>query len=308
MHDGHRHGHSHGHSHSHAASSITVLLIGTALTLLFAAVECISGFYSNSLALISDSGHMAADSLALGLGAFAAWIATKPATDTHTYGLGRAEVIGAWISSLSVLAIGIAVIVEAIFRLRSPEGVDAIVVVWIGAAGILTNTMIAWILSRGERNLNVRAAILHVLSDLLGSVAALITGVVIYYTHWSPIDPILSIFISLLILISSISLIRESIVVLMEGVPKHIDIAEVTRTLSEVEHVHRVHDLHIWTLWSGRIVLTAHIELESLSLWESLLPELKILLAKKYDIHHITLQPETNYQPLYKECKTPNHC
>jgi cobalt-zinc-cadmium efflux system protein len=294
-----------GHNHHHTNSSISVLLIGTVLTLLFSAVEFISGYYANSLALISDSGHMAADSLALGLGAFAAWIATKPATDTHTYGLGRAEVIGAWISSLSVLAIGIAVIIQSIYRLREPESVNAIVVVWIGAAGILTNTLIAWILSRGERNLNVRAAILHVLSDLLGSVAAMITGVVIYYTHWSPIDPILSIFISLLILISSISLIRESIVVLMEGVPKHIDIAEVGKTLAQVQHVQKVHDLHIWTLSSGRIVLTAHIELESFSLWETLLTELKTLLAQKYDIHHITLQPETNYQALHSSCKVP---
>jgi cobalt-zinc-cadmium efflux system protein len=249
---------------------------------------------------------MAADSLALGLGAFAAWIATKPATDTHTYGLGRAEVIGAWVSSISVLGIGIAVIVEAIVRLRTPETVNASVVIWIGAAGILTNTLIAWILSRGERNLNVRAAILHVLSDLLGSIAAMVTGVVIYYTHWSPIDPLLSIFISLLILLSSISLIRESIVVLMEGVPGHIDIAEVSRTLAQIPHVLKVHDLHIWTLSSGRIVLTAHIELESFLLWESLLPELKKLLATRYDIHHITLQPETNYQTQHSGCKTPN--
>ncbi|MBX9586749.1 MAG: cation diffusion facilitator family transporter [Gammaproteobacteria bacterium] len=297
MHEGHHH---------HTNSSIVVLLIGTGMTLLFAFVEFISGYYANSLALISDAGHMAGDSLALGLGAFAAWIATKPATDTHTYGLGRAEVIGAWISSLSVLGIAIAVIIEAIYRLRSPESVNAVVVIWIGAAGILTNSLIALILSRSDRNLNVRAAILHVLSDLLGSIAAMITGVVIYYTHWSPIDPILSVFISILILISSISLIRESIVVLMEGVPGHIDISDVVRTLSEVPKVSKVHDLHIWTLSSGRIVLTAHIELESFSIWENLLPELKTLLAQKYDIHHITLQPETNYQTVHPSCNIPN--
>lgn len=296
MHDGHHH-----HSHS----STTVLLIGTGLTLLFSIIEFISGYYANSLALISDSGHMAGDSLALGLGAFAAWIATKPATDTHTYGLGRAEVIGAWISSLSVLAIAIAVIIEAIYRLQSPENVNAAVVIWIGSAGILTNSLIAWVLSRSDRNLNVRAAILHVLSDLLGSIAALITGVVIYYTHWSPIDPMLSVFISVLILISSISLIRESIVVLMEGVPGHIDITEVVQTLSAIPNVYKVHDLHIWTLSSGRIVLTAHIEIESYTVWESLLPELKTLLSQKYDIHHITLQPETNYQTLHPSCKIP---
>lgn len=304
MHDGHTH--SHGHSHHHGASSVTVLLIGTVLTMLFAGVEFVSGYYANSLALISDSGHMAADSLALGLGAFAAWIASKPATDTHTYGLGRAEVIGAWISSISVLAIGIAVIVEAIFRLRAPEAVNAMVVIWMGAAGILLNTLVAWILTLGERNLNVRAAILHVMSDLLGSIAALITGVVIYYTHWSPIDPLLSIFISILILISSVSLIRESIVVLMEGVPRHINITEVGERLAALQQVQSVHDLHIWTLHSGRIVLTAHIEVESFSVWETLLPELKKLLAEKYDIHHITLQPETNLETIFKGCKPAN--
>ncbi len=295
-----------GHGHSHSTSSIKVLLIGTVLTFLFAAIELFAGYHANSLALISDAGHMAADSAALGLGAFAAWIATKPASDTHTYGLGRAEVIGAWISSLSVLGIGIAVIIEAIYRLRAPESVDAAVVIWVGAAGILTNTLIAWILSLGERNLNVRAAILHVMSDLLGSIAALITGVVIYYTHWSPIDPLLSIFISILILISSISLIRESIVVLMEGVPKHIDIADVGKCLANVKDVQGVHDLHIWTLSSGRTALTAHIHLESYSRWEALLPELKKILAEQYDIHHITLQPETDLTTIYKGCKPPN--
>jgi cobalt-zinc-cadmium efflux system protein len=295
-----------GHHHSHRHSSIKVLLVGTFLTLLFATVEFVAGTYANSLALISDSGHMAADSLALGLGAFAAWIATKPATDTHTYGLGRAEVIVAWVSSLSVLGIGIAVIVEAIYRLRSPEEVNATVVIGIGSAGIIINTLVAWILSRGDQNLNVRAAILHVFSDFLGSIAALITGVVIYFTHWSGIDPLLSIFIAILILISSLSLIHESLVVLMEGVPKHIDIAEVSRSLAKVPQVVRVHDLHIWTLSSGRIALTAHIEVESFSLWESLLPELKKLLATEYDIHHITLQPETNYERQHSGCKTPN--
>lgn len=296
MHDGHGHGHSHHHTHS----STRVLLIAMILAFVFAGIEAVGGWWANSLALLSDAGHMGADGLALGLAAFAAWVATKPPTDQHTYGYGRAEVIGAWISSISILAIGIVIIVEAIQRMKSPESVNAPIVIWLGATGIVLNTLIAWVLSLGEKNLNVRAAILHVISDLLGSIAALITGVVIYYTDWWLIDPILSIFITILILISSMALIRESLIVLMEGVPLHIEIADVGKRLTQAEHVKGVHDLHIWTLSSGRIALTAHVELDQMHQWDSILANLKRILMDEFHIHHITLQPEVDYEVLHR--------
>lgn len=277
------------------------------LAFAFAAIEAIGGWWANSLALMSDAGHMGADGLALGLGAFAAWVSDKPPTDQHTYGYGRAEVIGAWISSISILAIGIVIIVEAILRIKTPEVVNAPIVIWLGATGIILNTFIAWVLSLGEKNLNVRAAILHVIGDLLGSIAALITGVVIYYTNWWLIDPILSIFISILILVSSLALIRESLIVLMEGVPLHIEIADVGKRLAQVEHIKGVHDLHIWTLSSGRIALTAHIELDQISQWDSILGNLKRVLMDEFHIHHITLQPEVDYEVLHRIVPKSKH-
>jgi cobalt-zinc-cadmium efflux system protein len=211
----------------------------------------------------------------------------------HSYGLGRAEILGAWGSSLLVLFVAIFVIIEAIRRLHHPTPVSGGIVIAVAFLGLIVNIFIAWILSHGEQSLNVRAAILHVMSDLLGSVAALISGAVIYYTHWMPIDPILSIFISVLILISSFRLLRESLLVLMEGVPKHLDIKEVGQDMASLDKIRSVHDLHIWTLSSGVIVLTAHIEIDGFNSWSEILENLRKLLKDKYQIDHVTLQPET---------------
>lgn len=285
--------HNHTHNHKHSSTQ-NVLIISLILVLLFAGIEVIAGMLSNSLALLSDAGHMMSDGLALALASFAAWIASKPPSDQHTYGLGRAEVLGAWISSLLVLVVAIIVIIAAIKRLHQPQAVSGGMVMIVGFAGIVINILIAWILSHGEKTLNVRAAILHVMSDLLGSVAALISGAVIYYTHWMPIDPILSIFISILILVSSFSLLRESLLVLMEGVPPHLDVAEIGKAMATVDKVHSVHDLHIWTLSSGVVVLTAHVEIDEFRLWNKIFENIRHLLSDEFGIDHITLQPETH--------------
>lgn len=286
--------HSHGHDHHHHISGKNVLIIALALALVFATLEAFAGWFSSSLALLSDAGHMFSDALALALAAVAAWISRKPPSQLHTYGLGRAEIIGAWISSLLVLVVAIFVIVESIRRFHHPTPVMGGVVMIVASAGILINLLMAWILSYGEETLNVRAAILHVMSDLLGSVAALISGAVIYFIHWTLIDPILSIFISILILISSFSLLRESFLVLMEGVPSHIDLTEVGNAMAKVAKVKSVHDLHVWTLSSGTVVLTAHVEINDFRIWHEVLADLRNLLAEKFAISHVTLQPETH--------------
>jgi cobalt-zinc-cadmium efflux system protein len=270
------------------------------LVFIFAGIESLSGWWSQSLALLSDAGHMISDGLALALAAFAAWVAKKPPSVQHSYGLGRAEILGAWVSSLLVLAVAILVIIKAIGRLNHPEVVSGGFVILVAFLGLLVNMLVAWILTHGEQSLNVRAAILHVIGDLIGSVAALISGAVIYYTNWTPIDPILSIFISVLILISSFRLLRESLVVLMEGVPKHLDINEVGMAMAKVDKVKSVHDLHIWTLSSGVIVLTAHIEIDEFYLWNIILEDLRQMLLKRYNIDHVTLQPETHTHILYR--------
>ena len=197
----HHHNHEHSHNHNHGANApLKVLIAAICLIFIFAGVEAIVGWYAHSLTLLGDAGHMASDALALIIAAFAAWIANKPPSSKHTYGLGRAEVVAAWFSSLLMLIISIAVIVEAINRIHTPANVKSIPVIVVAFIGLLVNIFVAWILAKGERTLNIRAALLHVIGDILGSIAALIAGAVIYFTHWDPIDPILSIFIGILIL------------------------------------------------------------------------------------------------------------
>jgi cobalt-zinc-cadmium efflux system protein len=295
--------HTHPHTHSHANHA---LIIALTIATIFAAIEGLAGWWSQSLALLSDSGHMASDVLALALAAVAAWIARKPPSDQHTYGLGRAEVLGAWISSLLVLIVAIIIIITAINRIHQPPSVSGGIVMVVASIGVIVNLIIGWILSHGEQTLNIRAAILHVIGDLLGSVAALVAGAVIYFTGWALIDPILSIFISILIIISSFTLLRESLLVLMEAVPIHLDATEIGQSMARVSKVRSVHDLHIWTLSSGVVVLTAHIEIDDFKLWSEVLGSLKELLAKQFGIDHITLQPETNVYTLYPIIHKPS--
>lgn len=296
----HDHDHQHGHHHSHgalghshgASASHYVLVIAIVLILGFSAVEALGGWFANSLALLSDAGHMASDALALIIAAFAAWISLRPPSAKHSYGLGRAEIMAAWISSLLMIIISIAVIIEAINRIHAPVQVHGGVVLIIAFTGLVVNLFVAWLLARGERTLNIRAALLHVMGDVLGSLAALISGAIIYYTGWFPIDPILSIFIGILILAGSLRLLRESLLILMEGVPGHIEMEDVASRMQKVSGVNGVHDLHIWTLSSGNIALSAHIDITELSSWETVLRELKSKLKTEFDIDHVTLQPE----------------
>lgn len=283
--------HQHTHVHSHSTST-RVLSIAILIILFYAAIEAFAGWHASSLALLSDAGHMFSDALALGIAAFAAFIAKKPPSKTHSYGMGRAEIVAAWISSLFILIISLSIIVEAVARIHSPVKVHGATVMIVAFIGILINLLIAILFSKAEHTLNMRAALLHVLSDLLGSFAALVAGTVIYFTKWFPIDPILSIFIGILIAISSFRLLRESMRILMEGVPLHIDLDFVSEKLSRVHGVLKIHDLHIWTLSSGSIALSAHVNIHEISAWEIILKKLTHILEHDFHIHHITLQPE----------------
>lgn len=284
--------HKHDHKSHRHINSRNLLLLAIALLFSFAIVEALSGWYANSLTLLSDAGHMMADGLSLILAVIAGWVASKPPSSKHSYGLGRAEVLGAWISSLFMALTAIYIAYEAFERLATPKQVSSSTVLIIASLGIVLNLVLAWILSHAEQTLNLRAAVLHVLGDLLGSIAALISGAVIYFTGWMLIDPLLSLFIAFLILLSSFRLLRETLLVLMEGVPLHLNFAQVGKTMAKVRHVSAIHDLHIWTLSSGIIVLTAHIELEEMSEWPGVLAELQQILSKQFAITHLTLQPE----------------
>ncbi len=288
----------HGHAHAGRGSERFVgrqLPFALALTLAFAAIEAIAGWWSGSLALLGDAGHMLTDGAALGIALLAAWVAARPPSERHSYGLGRAEVVGALVNGLLMLAIIIGIVVEAVKRLHAPAPVAGGVVMLVAAAGLAANVVVALLLSRGEQTLNVRGAFLHVMGDLLGSIAALISGAVIYFTGWLPIDSILSMFICLLILYSSLYLLRDALHVLMEGVPRHLDMQGIGRALAAADaRIRSVHDLHIWNLSSGMIALSAHVVIDDMGHWEGVLDGLRALLRERFGIEHVTLQPETD--------------
>ncbi|HLA74393.1 MAG TPA: cation diffusion facilitator family transporter [Gammaproteobacteria bacterium] len=296
----HRHahgGHGHGAGHSLGRNTLWYALL---ITLGFAGVEGLSGWWAHSLALLGDAGHMVTDASALGLAGLAAWVARRPPSARHSYGLGRAEVVVALVNGVFMLVVVSGILISAIERLRTPQPVMAETVMLVAGLGLLVNLAVAWLLSRGEQTLNMRGALLHVMADALGSVAALLSGIVIYLSGWTPVDPLLSLFICVLILYSSVSLLREVLHVIMEGVPHYLDLPEIGRALAAVKGVSSVHDLHIWTLSSGMVALSAHIMVKDLSYWEEVLDRLRTLLHDRYGIEHVTLQPEPTTHVLRK--------
>lgn len=302
---GDHHSHGHSHSHSHAGSGKT-LLFALLFTTAFAAMELVGGLWAGSLALLSDAGHMLTDALSLGVGAFAAWLAAKPASRKHSFGLQRAEVLGALLNALFMFAVIAFVAYEAIRRLAEPPEVAGGVVMLIGGVGLLVNIIVAWVLMRGEQTLNVRAAMLHVLGDLLGSVAAVTAGAVIHLGGPLIADPLLSLFVSALIVLSAARLLREVLPVLMEGVPSDLDVEQVSDAMAAIEGVRTVHDMHIWTLSSRERALAAHIDLHGLERWQDVLPRLQELLRRRFGITHTTLQPED--AALREACRVDPAC
>ena len=285
--------HHHDHSPHHRVPAARRLYLVLALTLGFAFIEAAAGFWSGSLALLGDAGHMFSDSVALALAVFAAWVARRPPSARHSYGFARAEVIAALVNGLLMLAVVIAIVVEAIARLQAPRPIPGMAVMAIAAVGLAVNLLALFILSRGAGDINTRGALLHVFGDLLGSIAALIAGAVIVFTGWVPIDALLSLLICALILFSTLRLLREALQVLMEGVPLNIDLNAVGQSLAAVPGVISVHDLHIWTPASGAPALSAHVVVEKLDNWAKTLEVLRALLSSRYGIEHVTLQPET---------------
>lgn len=284
--------HHHHHHHHHPATAGRWLWLSTGLTLAYAAVEAGVGWWAGSLALVADAGHMVNDAAALTLAAVAAWLVRRPASARHSYGFGRAEFLAALVNSLGLLILVAWIAVSAVQRLYHPQPVIGEAVSLAAAVGLAINLLVAWLLSRGERNLNTRAALLHVLGDLLGSVAALLSGIVIAFTGWTPMDPLLSLGISALIVVSSLRLLREALHGLMEGTPFNIAPEEVGRALATVPGVASVHDLHIWSVASEQVMLSAHLVVRDLRQWETVLEACHTLLAERFAIQHATLQPE----------------
>lgn len=290
----HRHDHGH-HHHGHTAYLPAALIV----TLLYAAVEAGAGWWAGSLALLSDAGHMLTDALALALAATAAWAARRPPTARLTFGLQRIEILAALGNAGFMLAVIIGIAWSAADRLLHPVPVQGLAVTAVALVGLVVNIGVAWLLAHGESTLNTRAALLHVMGDLAGSVAALASGLVIQYTGWTPADPLLSLFICTLILYSTLRLAREAVHALLEGVPAGLTLPEVGRRMAAVDGVTSVHDLHIWSLSSRHAALSAHVVVRDLDAWPRILRDITRLLHDEFDIGHVTLQPELFQPALY---------
>ncbi|MES2932046.1 MAG: cation diffusion facilitator family transporter [Pseudomonadota bacterium] len=280
------------HSHSFENRSLAILGWAVVLTLGFACVEVIAGIWSNSLALISDAGHMVTDAAALGLALLAQIIAKRPPSAKHSFGFGRAEALAAFINGLAMLAVVAWICFEAVQRFAKPEMVRGEAVFIVAGIGLVVNLVVAWVLSHDKHSLNSKAALVHVMGDLLGSIAALAAGAVIYLTGWMPIDPLLSILVSLLILKSTIGILRESYHFLMEGVPHHIDYLKVGTDLEAIKGVLSVHDLHVWEMSPGQPALIGHIEIGDIHEWPQVLQSIRAMLLDTHGIDHVTLQAE----------------
>jgi cobalt-zinc-cadmium efflux system protein len=289
--------HRHGHANPHGQSAGTppgrerqVLIAALALTAVFAVVEAFGGWWAGSLALLSDAGHMVTDVAALSIAVIAERLARRPPTRLASYGYARAEVLAAFINALLMLGAVVWIAIEAARRLFAPAPVAGGIVILVALAGLGVNLLCASLLSRG-RSLNSRAALLHVLSDLGASLAALAAGIVVTLTGWVPIDALLSFVVAALILRSTWGLLKTSVGVLMEGVPVHLSYDEIGSALTHLSGVSAVHDLHVWHMTSERTALSAHVVIRDPNDWPATLQAAQHLLAERFGIDHVTLQP-----------------
>lgn len=288
----HRAGDAH-HHHAIEGRNPRVLGAALALTLGFAGIEAGAGFLANSLALIADAGHMVTDSMALALALLAQMLARRPPSPKHSFGFGRSEALAAFINGLAMLVVIGWIVYEAVQRFVAPAEVQGLMVLAVAAIGLGINLVVAWVLSHDRENINTRAALVHVMGDLLGSVAALVAGGVIYLTGWMTIDPLLSLLVSLLILRSTLGVLRDSYHVLMVGVPHHIDYLQVGDDIRSVPGVLSVHDLHVWEMAAGQSALIGHVEVRDIEDWPRVLAAIKTMLLEQHGIDHVTLQPES---------------
>ena len=265
-----------------------------AISALYFIAELIAGFLTNSLALISDAGHMLSDVGALGLSLFAFRMSKRPATHHSTFGYHRVEILAALFNGLTLWFIVGVIFAAAYNRISHPPVVESFGMMIVAVLGLAVNVAAAAILHAGHRhNLNMRGAFLHVMSDAIGSVGAIAAGVIMLNTGWYLADPLISIFIGALILFSSWSLVKDSLSVLMQTVPKGIRLEDVRQTIESVDGVHKVHDLHVWAVSSDIFTLSAHAVVENGGDFHLVLNGIEETLKQRFNIEHTTIQLET---------------
>ena len=290
----HVHSHDHGHDHHSHAGTGRALVVSLILTLGFVVFEAIAGFRASSLALLSDAGHNFADAFALVLAGVGFYLQSRPANHVKTFGYQRAGVLAAFVNAVSLVVLAVFLFYESYHRLRDPQPVVESTMIGVAALGLAVNGFIAWKLGGHGHDMNIRAAWIHMMGDALSCVAIIVGGIVMYYTGWHAIDPALSILIAVMIVISAWGIIRDSLNILLEGLPKGLELEEVTVGMREVDGVIDVHDLHIWSLGSQAHALSCHVLIEDVppSASDAILRRINQTLGERFSIRHSTIQFE----------------
>lgn len=287
------HHHAHDHDHAHHGAGSRHLLFALLLTGGFMTVEAVAGLLSGSLALLADAGHMLTDTAALGLAWLALHLSRKPASTRLSYGHQRWPVLAAFVNGLTLWLLAAWILIEAVQRLWQPPEVQALMVVWVALIGLVVNLLAFAVLSRGEQNLNTRGALVHVLGDLLGSVAALAAGLIIHFSDWLLADPLLSILVALLMLRSGWPVLKQSTHMLLEGTPAHLDTeALAQRLVAALPGIASVHHLHAWSLNDRETVITLHARLHESADADAQRQAIQQLLHDEFGIQHSTVQIE----------------
>lgn len=285
----------HDHRHELRQESSRRLKIVLMLTATYMVAEALGGWWTGSLALLADAGHMLTDVAAIGLALLAIWFGSRPATPRKTFGYYRLEILAALINGVALVVMSLLIFFEAAKRFAEPPEIRSTAVILVASGGLIINLICAWLLhSRHEIDLNMRGAWLHVINDALGSVAAIVAGVLMAVFGWYVADPLMSIFIGFLIVWSAWRLIREATNVLLEGTPAHINLAAVEEAILKTVGVQDVHDLHVWTITSGREALSAHVVLATGVSQTELLKDLRGKLNERFGVDHLTIQMETS--------------
>ena len=301
------------HQHDHQSSikaNQKRLLIALSITALMTVVEVIGGILSNSLALLGDAAHMFTDTLALGLSLVALQLAKRPANESKTYGYLRAEILAALANGTILLLICVYIFYEAYQRFLDPPEVEGGLMLGVAVIGLIANLIGISILHSGSRhNLNVKGAFLHMMGDALSSLGVIIAGIVILVTDWSYADPIISILIGLLILKGASGLVMESVHILLESVPKHLDVERIRNEIERIRGVKDVHDMHLWTITSGVYAMSAHLLVEDrlVSDCSMIVDTVNEILKNEFGIGHTTFQLECEECSSSPVCQIENH-
>ncbi len=284
--------HKHGYSNNFRNQNNQILTFCFLISTCFTIIEAIGGYITNSIALKSDALHMLTDSIGLLIAIFANKISQKAANNILTYGYGKAEAIGSLINAIFTLILTIGLLIEVITRFFKPITINSIGLFIIASIGLIVNLIVAYLLSKAQNSLNIKAVLIHTLGDVLASIIAIVAGVIIYYTGFNLADPLLSLIVIIILIVSNFNLIKHSIIVLMGGVPDYINYEQVGQDLETINGVLEIHDLHIWYMSTNQTALSAHLIIKCPNEWGAILSEAQHMLITKHNIHHITLQHE----------------